>query len=219
MAFVYRYLLPKSETVVYIGKTSGDDPAALKARISAHANEDGFKKHKPKTGYVVQYIDGLSAADADILETALINENDRPPQLNRGKTNWGRSGLVRLDGLEWKTWSAPQIYRKMRSPLEKWAMPGHPEALYACDCCGRLQKHGDYNSPRYVNVEVRAASGYVGAFHWLCDECSEAVLKVVNDYIDSSRQRRSLLLSSVLGVEAAKERPCERCEPDTGGRR
>lgn len=199
MAYVYRYLLPKSETVVYVGKTNGDDSVALTARIRAHANEDGFKQHAPKTGYVVQYIDGLSAADADILETALINQGDKPPLLNRGKTNWGRSGLVRLDGLEWKTWSAPLIYRKMRSPLEKWAMPGHPEALYACDCCGRLQKHGNYNSPRYVNIEVRAAHGYSAAFNWLCDECSEVVSKAVSDYIDADRHRRPWFLSSVLG--------------------
>lgn len=33
------------------------------------------------------------------------------------------------------------------------------------------------------------------------------------------RQHQLLLLSSALGIEAAKERPCERCEPDTGGRR
>lgn len=199
MAYVYRYLLPKSETVVYIGKTSGDDPAALKARISAHANEDKFKANEPKTGYVVQYIDGLSAADADILETALINQGDNPPLLNRDKTNWGRSGLVRLDGLEWKTWSAPLIYRKMRSPLEKWAMPGHPEALYTCNRCGRLQKHGNYNSPRYVNLEVRAASGYYANFNWLCDECSEVVSKALNDCMNALVPHRHLFIYYVQG--------------------
>ena len=199
MAYVYRYLLPESETVVYIGKTSGDDPAALKARISAHANEDKFKAHEPKSGYVVQYIDGLSAADADVLETALINHDDKPPLLNIGKTNWGRSGLVRLDSLEWKTWAEHRLYRKKRSPLEKWAMPGHPEALYTCGRCGRLQKHGNYNSPRYVNLEVRAASGYYDHFFWLCDECSEVVSKALEDYMNDLIPHRHFLITYVQG--------------------
>lgn len=199
MAYVYRYLLPKSETVIYIGKASGDDSSALTARIRAHANEDKFKEHEPKSGYVIQYIDGLTAADADILETALINRENKPPLLNRGKTNWGRSGLVRLDGLEWKTWSAPLIYRIMRSPLEKWALPDHPEARYVCDCCERIQKQGDFNSPRYVNIEVRAASGYYASFTWLCDECSEVVSKALKDYMDDLRQHRPLFFSSVQG--------------------
>lgn len=219
MAFVYRYLTPRSEAVMYVGKTAGDDSAALTSRIRAHASEDGFKRHQPKSGYVIQYIDGLTAADADILETALINQNPDPPLLNRGKTNWGKSGLVNLDGLEWKTWSAPPSYRKMRRPLEKWACSDRENAQYICDCCGRAQKQGNYNSPRYVNLEVRDASGYYMTFVWLCDDCSEVVSKALSDYMKDLRRNRLLLLSSVLGIEAAKERPCERCEPDTGGLR
>ena len=205
MAFVYRYLTPRSEAVMYVGKTAGDDSAALTSRIRAHASEDGFKRHQPKSGYLIQYIDGLTAADADILETALINQNPDPPLLNRGKTNWGKSGLVNLDGLEWKTWSAPPSYRKMRSPLEKWAMPGQPEARYTCDRCGRLQKHGNYNSPRYVNLEVRAASGYYANFNWLCDECSEVVSKALNDYMNDLIPHRHLLITYVQGGDLGND--------------
>lgn len=44
VAFVYRYLHPDSDEIVYIGKTSGDLIESLKSRIAAHAAEYNFKK-------------------------------------------------------------------------------------------------------------------------------------------------------------------------------
>lgn len=182
MAYVYRYLRPKSEAVVYIGKTSGDTIDSLVSRIRAHASEDSFKRETPKSGFIIQYIEGLTAADADILETALINQDIYPPKLNKAKTSWGESGFVDLSGLEWKTYSPASFER--RSPLHKCYAP-RPDSLYKCSCCGRMQRIGKYNGPRYANLECRTPSGYFAYFLWLCDPCAEIVARYLCQVLDA----------------------------------
>lgn len=173
MAFVYRYLHPRSEAVFYIGKTGGDEISSLAARISAHANEDKFKKSKPRGGYIIEYVEGLSAADADILETALINATDLTPRLNSSKTGWEKPGLVRLDDLTWKPWS-PDLKSK-KKPFLEWNAPDHCDAVYSCECCGNKETVGRSGSPRYVLLKTHSASAQYIATIWLCDECSESV--------------------------------------------
>lgn len=182
MAYVYRYMRPKSETVVYIGKTSGDTIDSLVSRIRAHASEDSFKREAPRTGFIIQYIEGLTAADADILETALINQCPYPPKLNKAKTSWGKSGFVDLSGLEWKTYY-PASFEK-RAPLYKFYSP-RPDDLYTCHRCGRSQRIGKYDGPRYANLACRTPSGSFAYFQWFCDPCAEIVVRDLCQVMDA----------------------------------
>lgn len=182
MAFVYRYSHPMSGATFYIGKTSGDDLSSLAARISAHANEEKFKKNKPRRGYVIEYIGGLSAADADILETALINAYANAPKLNRQKTGWGQSGFVNTDGLAWKSWP-PETESRVR-PLLEWNVPGSEDALYTCHHCGKKQVVGKSCSPRYAALNLHSAHGSCIVSVWLCDACSDEVCGALMAFMD-----------------------------------
>lgn len=187
MAFVYRYLRPQSGEVLYIGKTSGDSISSLSARISAHANEDKFKKHKPRKGYVIEYVGGLSASDADILETALINEHLSPPPLNKGKTLWGKSGLVHVDDLQWRTWQNESASREYVARRFHDADDGHEDAVYICDRCGKYERIGRYHGPRYCELNCLSKSSHILSGIWLCNECSEIMTDALCRIIDGAR--------------------------------
>jgi len=185
VAYVYRYLHPRSEAIFYIGKTSGDDISSLAARISAHANEEKFKKNMPRGGYAIEYIDGLSAADADILETALINSDMSMPLLNSQKSGWGKSALVRIDGLTWKSWT-PELKPRKKSFLE-WNVPDSDDAFYTCDCCGKDERIGRSGSPRHILLKIHSARGSCLSTIWLCDECSNESCGALVEFIENLR--------------------------------
>ena len=90
MAYVYRYIdLDKGE-VVYVGKVTKHkdykyDP--LRLRHEQHMREDWYKAGK---NIVMQYVELNSHADADILETWLINYYDADQLVNKSKTGWGK---------------------------------------------------------------------------------------------------------------------------------
>lgn len=187
MAFVYRYLRPQSGAVVYIGKTGGDNISSLAARISAHANEDKFKKNKPRKGWTIEYIDGLSASDADILETALINESISPPPLNKGKTLWSKSGLVNIDNLQWKTWPDGSAIKRVCPRHFSHAEDEHADAVYHCDRCGKYERIGRYHGPRYCGINCLSKSQHILSDVWLCNECSNIVADALCQLIDKAR--------------------------------
>ena len=182
MAFVYRYCHPRSEAVVYIGKTSGTDIDALKSRIAAHKSEEKFLRKAPRQGWKIQYIEGLTPAEADVLETALIAENaGSHSSLNVSKTNWGSCGIIDISNLAWKPYP-PESLENSESLL-KWFHEGHEDALYYWERCGKEEFVGRRHAPRSLSVNMNAFSCQYLSGVWLCDKCSDEVAGVIISYI------------------------------------
>jgi len=64
---VYRYVLPNTGQVIYIGKTD----TLLRQRIEAHAKEDKFAPYLGQ--WIVEYIELANRVETDIVEKYLIN--------------------------------------------------------------------------------------------------------------------------------------------------
>lgn len=206
MAFVYRYLNPDSDEVVYIGKTSGDSIESLRSRIAAHAAEDKFKKGAPCSGWRIEYVDGLTPADADILETALINSCKPSVLFNKSKTGWGNSSMVNLSNLEWRQWE-----RSRRSPdsLPIVWQPGKPATFvsveeYAAMSSITVQaaykqiRHGKLNTFLFKDgkrakryIEISASENAPFENHRPADSSSNSVISSLELVIDAlSKQLR-----------------------------
>ena len=178
MAFVYRYRLPKSGRVVYIGKTNGAHIAALGARITAHAHEEKFMRREPVRGFIVEYIDRLSPAEADIVETALIATLD--PELNSAKKNWGHADIVRLDDLRWKPW--PPNADRHEAPPDSEDLPPCP-GPYVCSRCGKRQIPGSHGEAGAFRLYVSWARGSQTLFAGVaCDDCMDRLELLLEDF-------------------------------------
>lgn len=87
--------------IIYIGKTSG----YLGNRINAHATEDKFAPYIKKA--VVFFHETKSGAEADFLETALINQYQ--PVLNVAKKCVTVIGVqVKVDWVPWTSSAKPK---------------------------------------------------------------------------------------------------------------
>lgn len=181
MACVYRYRTPLEKRTVYIGKTNGDIKS-LAGRISAHAHEEIFINNRTRKGYLIDYIEGLTAADADILETALIAQSEKPPDFNRAKTDWGASGFVDLTGLSWKTW--PPIAEEKSSQIA--INTGERISSYfRCSICGKTCRVGQSRKPSYMLIREDNNDFSSIRTLWLCNDCAIAATSAVHNAIDS----------------------------------
>lgn len=108
MGYVYRYICPaRGAWTVYIGKVTSlrysTGLSALKERDREHKIKDKWRKdYSP---LILQYIETISDADADIFETWLISYYQQTGQLqNDSKTRWGTSELDLSDHFfgKWK---------------------------------------------------------------------------------------------------------------------
>lgn len=89
MAYVYRYKNRAGEAV-YIGKTKD-----LVSRHYAHTRDPWFNDD-----LILEYIEGVTPADADILETYFISKDQ--PKNNKAK-QWGGSCLVLSNIPDWQS--------------------------------------------------------------------------------------------------------------------
>lgn len=182
MAFVYRYSHPRSEAVVYIGKTSGDGIDSLAGRISAHKKEAKFIIGAPRGGWKIEYVEGLTPADADILETALIAECPYVPRLNKGKTNWGKSTFIDVSNLSWNPWPPASSYAP-KPVIDRW-YGGSPDAVYTCECCGISQQIGESLMPGHIHVTIKNQRHLFTGGIWLCDDCAVILGEYIAGLID-----------------------------------
>lgn len=107
MAFVYRYVDLSKPATVYVGKVTGDEFDALMRRHEQHKREEWYKASAKDI--VFQYIDGLTPADADMLETYHIATYSETGQLvNKAKTTWGKSFVIAVSAIAtgWHTYEA-----------------------------------------------------------------------------------------------------------------
>ena len=95
MAFVYRYIDSRG-TVRYIGRVFGPSSSRLQDRFCEHKDEIGFDPD-----WRVEYIDGLTDADADILETYFIAATPQSA-LKNGAKRWGPTAIKLGNLPKWK---------------------------------------------------------------------------------------------------------------------
>lgn len=121
MSFVYRYV-DDSGAVRYIGRVFGSPLSRLGTRIDQHKHDEGFDP-----SWRVEYIDNLSNADADILETWLIAKLHQAPLLNSAK-RWGPTAIT-ITGLPaFKPWD-PSSAGKITGVISG-KVPLYPVNLY-----------------------------------------------------------------------------------------
>ena len=114
MAFVYKYTNTFGR-VMYVGKVSKHDSIeSLRARIRGH--RDDIRIDERSTSWSIEFIPGLTAADADALETILIARYH--PTLNTAKTQWGGTFAFNLQWLP-RLW---QDYRKAATHLRGYSL-------------------------------------------------------------------------------------------------
>lgn len=187
MAYVYRYLEANSDYCVYIGKAAGNSFDSLESRLRAHNASDKFKRFGPK--YRIEYIEGLTPAEADILETAFIAENEVIPKLNNAKTDWGRCGIIDLSKFVWKSYP-PDVLDKEKAPTKFDGLAKYTaHSFYCCHCCGTQQKthvvKGRRRVPAGVSVQINFPENTWLAGIWLCDNCIEDIGAELYFYVNS----------------------------------
>ena len=135
MAFVYRYIA--GDNPVYIGRTSD-----IHARVAAHRCDEWFD-----SDLGVEYIDNLSDADADMIETYLISSLH--PKYNRAKY-WAKPKLqIDMSNYHWK----PYIKH-----LTAGLLRPRKEDAWKCQLCGKMAlARNTFNitleirGPRYIS--------------------------------------------------------------------
>lgn len=153
MAFVYRYKTDSGE-IIYIGKTN-----KLNERVNAHRQDPWWND-----ALVVEYIDNLTPADADMLETYYISKCN--PKYNVRK-QWGASKIdIDTNEYNWIPISRAPIVRRH---IEDYALTVRP----ICARCGKTIDFGDETSVQFsalgppCHIEIR---GYV------CKQCISETL-------------------------------------------
>ena len=109
MSCVYRYIDGQG-AVVYVGKTND-----LDSRHLHHINKSD-KNHEILINCSLEYIGGLSAADADILETYFISKYR--PRLNEAK-QWGDSSVKIRTVPPWEPVQFPHKTRMAIDAIQK----------------------------------------------------------------------------------------------------
>lgn len=136
MAYVYRYKNRAGEAV-YIGKTKD-----LVSRHYAHTREPWYDKD-----LILEWVEGLSPAEADILETHFISVDN--PKYNKAK-RWGKSTLTISGNFEWK--SPTDAYKqKLIELLCAVAEFEHQLAMW------RLEWHDTANNSTVTNAATDTA--------------------------------------------------------------
>ena len=160
MGCVYRYM-DTDDIVQYVGLTMGP----LENRIYQHRVD--FKGEDQY--WVVDYIDGLSRSDADILETFLIAT--LKPKWNKAKV-WGDVNLnISFENLEWKHYCPPVKTIDVRS--------NSSSDLCRCDRCGEIVPD---NSTALIEFSARAPRWVTITNGRLCEDCFAVVKDEEIDY-------------------------------------
>lgn len=202
MPYVYRYLYPEADVVFYVGKTNAPDLSGVFSRVAAHRNEQKFKDRLPES-YRVEYIELPSAADADIMETALIALWN--PPLNESKTGWGATSLCLADVPTWAPLTESDRPRGKRNQKPRYGVAIEQEWVYRvlksdvtgyqCSHCGNWC-FLDGEPPVIFGSQFTRlpalANWWDGGL--LCEACAEELYDLLSGY-----------LSHGISIEKAKE--------------
>ena len=161
MAFVYRYLSRQGNTQ-YIGKVSGDSMDNLTSRIRQHKQDFGGREES----WTIEYIDGLSAADADALETILIAQ--LKPVLNKSKTQWGNCHYFSEVSPQWKLYDPSPKFG--RSELNNKHKRGDDDIhKFECDCCHTVKTE----RATWIFVDIKGPGHWYGTGATVCRSCAD----------------------------------------------
>lgn len=161
--YVYRYINLKKMETVYVGKVTrykdvGYNP--LRQRHNQHKGDDWYKDIGEEN-LLLQYIELPSHADADILETWLINYYPKGQLANKAKTNWGASFLPLENNVfgKWKNFAREwwendkDIAREVNRIVESFVIQGDEltgdiESGLKCLCDGIRQLKKEYEKAK-----------------------------------------------------------------------
>lgn len=126
MAFVYRYSSIRG-TPRYVGMVNGDTLEHLYRRIKQHKNDERFAGHE----WIVEYIDGLTVTDAELLESHFIGIY-QADLFNVAKRRNGPISLEIVGIPEWKP--LPEYQKDVEKNIQK----------PLCGVCSLLRCSGIY---------------------------------------------------------------------------
>lgn len=112
MAFVYRYINRLGVTKYY-GLVYGDTKKDLTRRLKQHAYEKDFDP-----SWRIEYIDGLTRTDADLLETHFIN-SDGDDLINIAKRSFGPITLEISNIPAWTPYEEPVVSAEKKKPAHE----------------------------------------------------------------------------------------------------
>lgn len=164
MAFVYKYV-DHEGTPVYIGIVKGDFYTNLDSRIGQHFSQDSWRDEQPNCK--IFYIEGLTGADADAIETILCAKYH--PKHNGAKMNWGPTELGVLE--DFFTWHE---YTKLSRP-KPFTLEVVPQRWQKrCSYCGIAR------DPLYFcDILYLGDNRKIHTRNLVCDKCRPWVEKLL----------------------------------------
>lgn len=172
MACVYRYRA--CDQIVYIGRT-----VSLEKRNRAHNGDPWWKDYHE---LILETIDGLSDAEADMLETYFIARHH--PKENAAKTSWGNVKPIEVfDSLPWQRYVPPDP----QSTATRYSC----EMTFQCSCCGRIKPWRQmfyidlgFNSDNKF-LELPHLNFHYGIGRYVCLDCYPVVFSAIAKIYDA----------------------------------
>lgn len=191
MSYVYRYLSLQG-TPMYIGKVSGDDLTCIARRIAQHKNDFGGKDKN----WTVQYVDGLTPADADALETVLIAREK--PRFNKSKTQWGDTSFFQFPEPEWKLFDDSPKQKNAKRPSWRTLYPTGTQTMFTCYHCGRKVHN---SPPNMVHVDMDGSGITWCTTAVLCDLCQPEISAQLDAFWSNVEKARRAERDSIEAIQ------------------
>lgn len=146
----------------------------LTARIRQHKQDFGGREES----WTIEYVDGLTASDADALETILIAQ--LKPVLNKSKTQWGNCHYFSEVSPQWKLYEPSPKFG--RSELRDKHKRGDDDIhKFECDCCHTVKTE----RATWIFVDIRGPGHFYGTGAVCCKACADFLVCKYDDLFDS----------------------------------
>lgn len=121
MSYVYRYVDAEKGECIYVGKVNGCkdfgcDP--LSSRHGQHKRDDWYKKHGGSENVFMEYCELETAAEADMVETAMIAFYSETGQLENKAKIWGKQSILDISKLLWIPYGSKWSSQMKIDPIE-----------------------------------------------------------------------------------------------------
>ena len=174
MACVYRYRA--CDQIVYIGRAQ-----SLEKRNQQHKYDPWWKDYQE---LILETIDGLSDAEADMLETYFIARHH--PKENVAKTSWGTAKPIEnYDSLTWQRYVPPDP----KPTATRYCCEMKDE----CGCCGCIKPT---RQMIYIDLafkgenpfpELHHLNFHYGLGYRVCLDCYPVVFSAIDKIYDACR--------------------------------
>lgn len=121
MSYVYRYVDAEKGECIYVGKVNGCkdfgcDP--LSSRHNQHKRDDWYKNHGGAENVFMEYCELKTAAEADIVETAMIAFYSGTGQLENKAKIWGEQSVLDITNLIWIPYGSKWAKENGSDPID-----------------------------------------------------------------------------------------------------